>query len=371
VSHDTPFTCGIHRAFAVELGGENIVADLTPLSSVRWQRIRDDISTATVIAPTSGCCDVLADLRTIKHELHIVRNDESVWQGPITRIEHGHESVEIHAEDMLWVPKRRVLEVGYDQAYPNVGEAIDRVRWLLEDQCFAKYGDLWNMVSRLHPMTGPDDPRTTRSTPAYSMSIWQDMDKYAEDSGVDYTVVGRDIYWFDTQLAWMELPLLEPEMIGQFPKVTEYGNDLRTRGVVTNGKGIAGTGYWGVDASYFDEYGGPVDDITILADRIEEADPTVEEVAEWSETAKRNVADRHPSPTAILIPANSTLLPGSSWSTDDLIPGGWFPVSVTSLCREVHAWMRLHEVVVTEGPPDGETIRFSAIPATEHRVDPV
>jgi hypothetical protein len=371
VSHGTPFTCGSHRAFAVHLGGESILGELKPISSVRWQRIRDNISTATITIPTSGCCDLLADLRTIKHELHILRNDESVWEGPITRIEYGHDEILIYAEDMLWVPKRRVLEVGYDQSYPNNAPAIDRVEWLLNDQCYAKYGDLWNMVPRLHPITGPDDPNTSRTIPAYSVSVWEDVDKYAEDNGVDYTVVGRDIYFFDTQLAWHELPLLEPEMIGQFPSVIEYGNDLRTRGIVQNTKGVAGIGYWGVDESYFDEYGGPVDDITNLTDRVDETTPTPEEVAGWSETAKRNVADRHPSPLALLIPANSTLLPGSSWSVDDLIPGGWFPVSVTSLCREVHAWMRLHEVIVTESAPNGETIQFSAIPATDHRVDPV
>src|SRR4051794_18965597 len=125
------FTCGTHRALVYERGGINFIGELTPLTAVRWRRGRDDVSTAEVVVPTYECCDLLGDLRAVVMELHILREDVPVWQGPITRIEYEWDTVRVFAEDMLWVAKRRVLEVGYNQSYPNIGDVIERMYLLL------------------------------------------------------------------------------------------------------------------------------------------------------------------------------------------------------------------------------------------------
>src|SRR5262245_32972433 len=98
-----------------ERGGVNFVTEIEPLSSVRWQRIRDDISQAEIRVPTHECCEILGDLRTVKYELHLIRNDLPVWEGVITRIEYEWDEAKIFAADILWVSSRTVLDEGYDQ----------------------------------------------------------------------------------------------------------------------------------------------------------------------------------------------------------------------------------------------------------------
>lgn len=356
------FVCGTHRALVYQLGGEVLVGELTPLSAVRWQRIRDDISQAYIRIPTYQCCELLGDLRSVFHELHILRNDEVVWQGPIARIEYGYSYVEVFAEDILFVPKRRLLEVGYIQT--GGYDVVDRMHWLMRDQCFARYGDFWNMATpnHLHPVHGPDDPRTSRSVPAASTTIWEDFDRYAENSGTDYTVINRDIYYFDNGLKWLVIPPLDTDYISQFPRVVEYGNSLVTRYTLTNGQGAAATAIPPM-GDWINIYGGPIDKMltTTTGDDttgIPEV-PSAEQLAGWHTTALSHLA--YPTPVGVVIGANTTLLPGAPWTIDHLVPGAWFEVTVTQLCRSFTGWQRLHEIVVSEDADQGDVVNFTSV----------
>ena len=352
------FVCGSHRAFIYAMGGVTVVGELEPLSAVRWERIRDDISTASVTVPTAQCCDLLGDVRSIIHELHLVRDGETVWQGPITRVEYEFDRVQIYAEDVLWQSKRKVIEAGYDQGYPNIGLVIDRMHWLMYDQCYSLDGNRWNVA--LHPHHQFGEPRTSRQVFAYQFTVWEDFDKYAEDNGADYTVVNRDIHYWDTHLAWKIIPELDENFISQFPRVVEYGNTLATRMFVTNGRGQAGIS----TAGPLPEYGRAEQLITNQQDAPGDV-ATPEEVATWAETANHHIMQ--PAPLSVVIPANTTLMPGAPWTMDDLWPGAWFQVSIDRLCRPViGAWQRLHQIVVTEGAPAGEQVQFTAVdpPAT-------
>jgi hypothetical protein len=358
------FVCGTHRAFIYERGGIVPVGELTPLSAVRWQRIRDDVSAAEVTVPTTECCDLLGDLRTVLHELHIERNGVPVWEGPITRLEYQHDVVQVFAHDILWPTTRCVIAEGYDQSYPNIGNVIDRMEWLLL-HCYSRDGDPWNMIAtHLHPVhhaDPADDPRTSRIVNAWQMYVWEDLDKYGEDYGADYTVVNRDIYWSDISLAWNVIPDLDESHLSQFPRIVEYGNQLATRGVVTNGHGYAGVSP--VDPVDGATYG----TIDLLTTNESDGDPShvprPEELAQWTDTATRSINGRAPAPVAIVIPANTTLLPGAPWDIDDLFPGSWFIVTSTRLCRTVSEYQRLNEVVVTESAPQGEQVQFTAVSA--------
>jgi hypothetical protein len=366
-----PFFCGRHRAFIYERGGVNLIAEIEPLTAVRWQRIRDDVSTAEIRVPTHYCCEILGDLRTVKHELHLYRNDLPVWEGPITRIEYEFEQASIFAADVLWQATRTVLNEGYNQAYPNIGNAIDRMDWLMRDKTFELYGDPWNVATagHLHPLHHAGDPKTARVVNAWQFYTWEDFDKYAEDYGTDYTVVGRDIYYFDLNLAWKIIPPLDENYLSQFPRIVEYGNQAATRGVVTNGHGYAGVSEFPAPA-LIDEWGHIDWLVTNESDGQLDNVPTPEEIATWEATAARNINDRVPPPVAIVIPANTTLLPGGPWLIEDLVPGAWFQADVTRLCRSVSEYQRIHEVVVTEQAPDGETVQFSAVSAPASMVMP-
>lgn len=363
-----PFFCGAHRAFVYERGGVNLITEIPLLNSVRWQRVRDDVSTAEVQVPSPQCCEILADLRTVKHELHIHRNDEPVWEGPITRIEYDFDQTGIFAADVLWQSTRTALDEGYDNSFPNIGNAVTRMDWLLRDKTYAPHGDPWNVVPHLHPHHHAGDPKTSRVVNAWQFYTWEDFDKYAEDYGTDYCVINRDIHYFDINLAWKIIPPLDERFLSQFPRIVEYGNQAATRGIVTNGHGYAGQSSagggiiaeWGhIDWLVTNENDGQADNI-----------PTPEELASWSQTAAHNIAGRYPPPLAIVIPANTTLLPGSPWEMDDLVPGAWFQANVTGLCRDVSEYQRIQEVVVTEQAPDGEAVQFSAASAPSQMVIP-
>lgn len=349
------FACGAHRIFIYARGGVTPITELAPVSSVRWERIRDEISTAACSIPASACCEELGNLRTILHELHIERNGDVVWQGPITRIEYEHDQVQIYAEDILWVPKRMVLEQGYSQAYPNMYSVVSRMEWLMRDQCYARFGDPWNMVPHVRALHYANEPKSSRITNSYQYTVWEDFDLYAEDSGADYTVVNRDLFMFDTHLAWNIIPELDENFISQFPRVVEYGNEVATRGFVTNGLGQAGI------ATQPDMGYGVIDHLITRQQDGNPDGPTGEEIAEWSRSAAHAIDGRVPAPVGVVIPANSTLLPGAPWTIDMLIPGSWFQINIESLCRNVTAWQRLHHIQVTEEAPSGETVQFTAV----------
>lgn len=352
--------------FIYERGGVTPVGELTPLVKVRWERIRDEISVAEATLPTSECCELLGDLRTVLHELHIERNGQKVWQGPITRLEYQFDIVDIFAEDLLWQAKRTVLREGYDQKYPNMWDVIARMDWLLRDQCYSFNGNPWRV--NLNPIHHAGNPRTSRKVNTYQYYVWEDFDAYAENSGADYTVINRDIYYWDTHLAWKIIPDLDESHISQFPRIVEYGNDVATNGYVTNGEGYAGI------ASQADQGYGLVDFLVTntqdgTGDTANDA-PTAEEIAGWANTAAHNIDGKVPAPVSVIIPANTTLLPGAPWTMDDLVPGAWFQIHVDRLCRAFDGWQRLHEVIVTESAPEGETVEFTAIAPPKQMVIP-
>lgn len=364
-----PFQCGAHRVFIYDKGGQTLVSEIEPVQAVRWQRIRDDVSTAQIDVPTQACCDLLDGLRSINNEIHIVRNDLPVWEGPITRIEYDFDVTSIFATDVLWQSTRRVLDEGYDQSYPNIGSVIDRMDWLLRTKTYAPDGDPWNVVPHLFPHhnTVSGDPQTSKIVNAWQFYVWEDFDKYAEDYGADYTVINRDIHYFDINLAWKVIPDLDERYLSQFPRIVEYGNQAATRGVVTNSFGYAGvytntsaTADWGlIDLLITNQNDGQSTNV-----------PTSQEIAAWTDTARRNIDGLIPPPVSIVIPANTTLLPGGPWEMEDLVPGAWFNATVTRLCRTVSEYQRIHEVVVTESAPDGETVQFSSVSAPATMVVP-
>src|SRR5262245_51016274 len=167
------FVCGRHKAFIYKRGGTEFVDEVTPCSMVRWQRARDDISTAEVAVPTTECCELLGDLRCVIHELHIERDGEVVWQGPITRLEYEFDLVRIFAEDLIWPAKRYVIKQGYSNAFPNIGVVLDTVHAELI-ACFSLDGDPWNMLPGLLPLYNPSggDPRTARAVRRLQTYVW-------------------------------------------------------------------------------------------------------------------------------------------------------------------------------------------------------
>lgn len=374
-------TCAVHTAFVYERGGETIVGEITEMSICRWGRIRDDISSAFIRIPLGQCCELMSEVFTVKHELHIFRDGEMVWCGPITRLEFMWDGVEVFAEDMLWVAKRRALSVGYNYQYPPSGAgpigALDLVDYLLDNQTYGRFGDPWNMLAHLNHVVGPDDPLAGRAANSWSVSTWEELDALAEDYGIDYTVVGRDIFYFDVHLAWVELDDLVDGHLSEWPRIVEYGNAFASRYIHTDGSGYAGL----ADAPdpVLAEYG---EEIDFIATRTDQADrpvdtvtgepevPSDDELAAWAETASHNMDMYYPPRQSIVVPANATLMPSSPWVVNTLVPGSWFVVTVDRECRAVDEYHRLHQLAVEEIGGQAETVKITTATAPATRLEP-
>ena len=170
---------------------------------------------------------------------------------------------------------------------------------------------------------------------------------------------------------------------------------MATRSIVTNSRGYAGIS--DLQPGTYGEYG-IIDDLvtngidgSAQGERPKEAQeppegatepdlddaqfaearpPTPEELAQWKETAIRNANSTAPPQEAVVIPANTTLLPGAPWSIEDLVPGAYFKVHTTRLCRTVDEWQRLQEIIVEETPEAGVAVKFTAVSAPRNVVSP-
>jgi hypothetical protein len=353
-------TCGYHEAFVYERGGTVLVGQLTGVHLLSWERVRDDISHAEVRMVGSECCGILEDVEVVVHELHIYRSGEKVWEGPITRLEFEYDGVDIFAEDILWAGKKRALEYGYnlEKAPDNAVEvAAAIVIW----QLVLPFGNPWNLD--VQPVYGPSDPETTRATNSWASTVWEELDVLAEDGGIDYTMVGRTLYIWDVHLRWVTLAPLVDADISTLPRIVEYGNDFANRVIYTDGSGYAGVAT--ADSGTLDTYSRYIDLIIPIEDRDEDEPPSALVLSNWYDVAARNVVKHYPPRQAIIVPANSTLMPSSPWVINDLIPGSWMMVQMDRMCRQVDEWQRLDSVKVVEDE-DGERVQItvSSAPAT-------
>ena len=267
------------------------------------------------------------------------------------------------------------MDFGFNfQSPPSGTGEVDSVLHMhdLLTRCYSAFGDQWNMVPHLHPIVGPDDPTTGRQANAWSATFWAEFDIIAEDYGTDYAVVGRDIYYFDNHLKWLTIDPLSPEDIADYPRLVEYGNALATRYVRTDGSGYAGIAQ--APPAERERYPFPIDLVSNESTQAEvrppEDPPTPTDIARWTRTAENQVGNFSPVPRAIVVPANSTLMPTSPWDIATLMPGCWFDVSVTRLCRgEIHEFNRLHELVVEETGEGGETVKVTTVPPPSRVVE--
>lgn len=378
-------TCSTHQAFivgrALGTGTPVTIGEVTGLFEVVWNRLRDDISNANVKFMVQDCCDLASQLSTVRHELHIFRDEEPVWEGPITRLEFEYDYVEIFAADVLWYAKKRVLERGYNYHFGTgpgaIGpqSVINHASWLLSDQCFSRYGDQFDVDSRLHPISGPEDPVISKAVNAWSTTVWEDLDALAQYFGMDYTVVNREVYWFDTHLDWNPIDALDEGWLSKFPRIVEYGEDYANRYVRTDGSGFAGVADGPpAQVELFKPY------IDLLANDVDQTDPqnanqfipapTPAMIAEWNVSAAKRVKDLSPPRTAVLIPGGTSLLPSCTWDINTLMPGSWFPVDITRQCRQLDEFQKLNELKVTEVGGSSETVAIAAASAPSERLVP-
>jgi hypothetical protein len=387
----SPAFCGQHQVFIFQRKGINVIGELPAATAINWNRVRDQISEASVTVPVNECCDILRLVETVRCELHIYRDGAPVWEGVITRIEYEYDQVQLFAEDMLWVAKRRALRVGYNYQTPGQGlppgpvygygpiSSIEHGRLLLAEWCYNDF-DQWNMLNHLHPIVGPSDPTSSRQANAWSTTIWDEFDKLAEDHGIDYSMVGRELYWFDHHLKWHVVQPLSNDDLADPPRIVEYGNAFATRYFRTDGSGYAGMAEVPVDDR--NRYGHMIDIVSnetsqAATDALPDPDsppppPSPAKLAKWTKIAEEHLLDLNPPRVAIVLPANSTLMPSSPWDVNTLPAGALFQFTLDHPCRgAVTDWQQIDSINVEETGEGGESITFTASSAAARLVEPL
>lgn len=359
--------CSRHQVYVFDRGGRHLIGELTPLSLVRWDRIRDDISQATIHIPvrSSECDQVLGILHAGRHEIAIYRGDQRVWEGPITHLTFRRDRVEVQARDVMHYVYRLVMKGEYNNNYPNVNTIIRRVRNILLFELGRRETEdppinVWPHV-KLHET--PEDARTAARTLMFASSVFDHIDALAARAGLDYTVVGRSIHLFDVDTSIGQTPTVtENDFLGDVI-ITEYGMELATYVAITDGEGHAG------EAGGEHPYYGHVEVVHAAYDEgTRKEDDPLPTVAEMRSQARRVLAGANPTPVVVRVPDGSTINPHGALSLVDLVPGVRIPLMAKLPGRTLLQMQKLDHMRVEEtggsGVAEGvgETVQITMSP---------
>lgn len=233
-----------HTAYIMDRGGARRIAQLLDLSSVTWDRRRDETSEARVVIQGAACsaqAELLASIEPKRHELVIFRGDERVWEGPIGLIGLHADWAEITARDITDYINHRPLSKAWDNSYPNTVAVTARLAEILDYELQNPfiYRDTFgnpvvvpgweqvdppaNILPHLSVHSYPNEARTSAVTTPYQMSVGEHLDNYARTGGIDYTVVGRSLHiWDVSRSLGRTRTITEADFFGEVI-VTSYG----------------------------------------------------------------------------------------------------------------------------------------------------
>lgn len=368
-------SCETHKVELYDRGGLKKLGDLAPVVKIKWGRRRDDPSVANITIGSfgSGCGEALGLIEAGRTEIVIFRGKERVWEGPVSRITYQGPTIQIEAKDVMYYTSRTTLHGEYDNRYPRTTTILERLQRIMpaelsrKEACDPPYNIVPHIQYLFTTDPGVTDSRTAAHTLPYQMSLFDHIDNYAARGGLDYTVVGRSILFFDVHSRIGQTPMVTAsDFIGD-PVITQYGAELTTSVAMTDGKGHYGE-YGGIDPYYgewevvhqaYDEN---------AQDPVNPQDPpTVEELRSQAQRAQK--AGRTP-PLVVRIPDNTQLNPNGVLQIKDLVPGVWIPLTATLPGRSVSQMQKLDSMTVEETAKGGEIIQVTLSPAyTEYVVD--
>jgi hypothetical protein len=350
-----------HTAWIADRGGKRRIFTPVDLTLVRWHRVRDDISEATITVQAgvdSPQADQLRAIEAGRHELVLFRENERVWEGPITLITYGRNNVEIHAKDIVHYLSRTVMHAPYSSAYPNIEYSTSRLKRIIDAEVARKEALGYNILSHVVEHHTASDAQTSRITDPYQLTVFEHLDDMAAKAGVDYVTVGRALHIWDTDKPAMgqTAQVTESDFIGD-AYVSVYGMELATRYIVTDGQGGFGI------AGGVDDYYGEVELLATAYD--EEKDEEVPSTAELTSQAQRNINGRNPTPLMVRIADNSSLNPDGVLTVADLVPGVHMPLLLNLGIRQISQMQKLDKVTFEE-TSKGETIGVTLSPAAHN-----
>lgn len=323
-------------------GGSPQIFHIEGIVTATINRPRDDIGTLSMVisAPTPNCCANLAEARTVRYEMVVLRNGDRIFEGPITRLSFGKDTIEIDAADVVWYLSRTGLATTLDYTGKSVN-AIDILYTTLKNH-FPEATDRFNIGKYVTKINCADDARTAAKHPTYSKTLFELLDNYAENGGIDYTVIGRQIIIFDVHCKAHVLQKFGDSDFNASLRVVEYGSQLRTRSIVTRNDGVYTPK---VAPDEWVDFYGQIDNVISSID--ESAEDAAVVAVSMESQAEHDLSSGYPAPIEVLVPQNAALMPCAPVEYADLVPGAWLPVESDLTCRRVMQWMRLDAVRTT------------------------
>lgn len=366
-------TCETHKVALYDRGGRKKLGDLAPVIRVKWERRRDSPSVANITIGSfgSGCGEALGLLESGRAEIVIFRGTERVWEGPISRISYKGPVIEVEAKDVMYYVSRTTMHAEYDNRHPNTSTILARLQRIMPAELARKEAcdPPYNIVPHIQYLYSTDpavtDSRTAARTMPYQMSLFDHIDNYAARGGLDYTVLGRAILFFDVHSKIGQTPMVTAaDFIGD-PVITQYGAELTTSVAMTDGKGNFGE-YGAIDPYYGEwELVHQAYDETAQDSTNPQEPPTVAELRSQAQRAQKQGSR---PPLVVRIPDNTRLNPNGVLKIRDLVPGVWIPLTATLPGRSVSQMQKLDTMTVEETAADGEVIQVTLSPAYNDKV---
>lgn len=350
--------CGVYEAAIYERGGQRIVG-YVPWSSLDWERLLDDTSSASLsLTGVSGygpeCCDVFGVAMPWEHELHVFRDTRRCWSGPIVRMEVDSDTVELEARDLsAWWDKRRIHRnhnfSGHPYSDPVGGEFVDLSTMF---EIYALDAMAPDNSPGLCVDVTPTGTLAERNVLASQHVRAGQILRELARAGIDWTLVDRLVVAGGLVLSVDPLPTLTDDHFREPPRIIIDGlkqeNDAGVRGA---GVGKRGDTLW---ASSRD--GDSIGRCGLL-----EGDTTESGLEDIQLVRLAAQSRRDALKDAVATIEQGVLDDGIGVRIEDLIPGALAPVRLNRTCKLVSGTYRLARVSVSavassEGGSESVTI---------------
>lgn len=315
-------TCDPTYEISITFRGGRLPLGVFEPERVQWGRVQDDYSEARVDFP-ADCCGKLEQVRSWAHELHIARNGEEVWCGPVAVDSACRSGNTIVARDMLWWEARRVIHNDHVSAAQG---AVSIARDLIVD---GFEPDDPNVIAYLDTAgVGIISDREYLANSKYVLDALKDLAK----GSIDFTAIGRRIVVRPQGTELGRTALLNCDHFQGDVCASDNGLQTVTRSVFTGAEDVVG------EAGGVDDFYGLVETLT--------NDDNITSNTTAVEQARAQVAAGNPPPLLVQPPDSGALAADAPVCISELVPGVVVPVVLDCVCRPVAQDMRLTKLDV-------------------------
>lgn len=324
------------------------------VTSAKWERKLDDVSTAEVTVDLSGdaasvCCSCLSDTEPWCHELHIWRDGDEVWCGPIQEIEYSYNQVTIRASDSLaWLNVR----IPIANIHPLVDEDITTTALGVLALAFSNDEPTYT-CEFANIFSQPTGFVAKLFYEAFKDTSLQILRKIA-DLGLNFTTLGRTIVLVGSTTPLTPLVLLNDEHIIGNIQVTKDGTLQGNRYYVhfDGDFGLPASGE-AIDKYCYNDIERVLDGLGLVTG------------AQAAATGDSYAAATSIAPRMVVVPDGSRLSPDTPWTINQMVPGTRVDVAVTRLCLDLTQSFILTGIEVTYSNTDGESVGISLVPLND------